>query len=85
MAAMKAVDLAKLLRSDVYDLKRAADYLGLAPNSVEYAVYRGRLAAVQYGHKKLFTKDDLEDYRMKRGRGRGSMLEEARVIVVDNE
>ena len=43
------------------------------------------MAAVQYGHKKLFTKDDLEDYRMKRGRGRGSMLEEARVIVVDNE
>jgi excisionase family DNA binding protein len=82
MTAMKAADLAKLLREDVLDLQGAAEYLGLEKNSVEYAVYRGRLTAVQFANKKLFTKSDLRQYKMLRGRGKASQLEDVRIIVV---
>lgn len=78
----RAEDLAKLLSSDILDVEDAAAFLGIARNSIEYAAYRQRIPYVQYGAKKLFTKDDLRDYASKRGRGRDSQLDEAPHFVV---
>ncbi len=70
----RADDLAELLSAEIMDTADAAAFLGLAKNSVEYAAYRGRIAFVQYGAKKLFTRQDLMDYARNRGRGRESRL-----------
>ena len=78
----RAADLADLLSSQIFDAEDAAEFLGLARNSIEYAAYRRRIPYVQYGAKKLFTRQDLVDYRDKRGRGRESKLEDAPRILV---
>jgi excisionase family DNA binding protein len=70
----RAADLAAILEAEVLDVEGAARYLGLAKNSVEYAAYRKRIPHVQFGAKKLFTRDDLADYKGHRGRGRDSQL-----------
>jgi Helix-turn-helix domain len=71
-----AAELADLLSHEIFDADDAARFLGLARNSIEYAAYRKRIAYVQYGAKKLFTRKDLLEYASKRGRGRDSKLEE---------
>lgn len=71
----RAVDLAKLLSTEVMDTADAASFLGIAKASLEYAAYRGRIAFVRYGNKKLFTRQDLTDYANNRGRGKESRLE----------
>lgn len=81
-AGFRAADLAKLLSDQIMDAEDAARFLGLARNSIEYAAYRRRIPYVQYGAKKLFTRDDLTDYAGSRGRGRDSRLQDAPVIVV---
>lgn len=81
-AGFRAADLAKLLSDQIMDAEDAARFLGLARNSVEYAAYRRRIPYVQYGAKKLFTRDDLTDYASNRGRGRDSKLQDAPVLVV---
>lgn len=78
----RAEDLATLLSRDIFDAEDAARFLGIARNSVEYAAYRKRIPYVQYGAKKLFTRQDLLDYASNRGRGRESRLEDAPVHVV---
>lgn len=78
----RAADLAALLGKEVYDVEDAAQFLRIARNSIEYAAYRGRIAHVQYGAKKLFARADLMDYASGRGRGRESTLEDAPVYVV---
>lgn len=70
----RAVDLARLLETEVMDTADAASFLGIAKASLEYAAYRGRIAFVRYGNKKLFTRQDLMDYAGNRGRGRESRL-----------
>lgn len=71
---LRAKDLAEMLATEVLDAADAARFLGIARNSIEYAAYRHRIPYVQYGAKKLFTRADLEDYAMNRGRGRESRL-----------
>ena len=71
---LTAEDLAELLSREILDAEDAAAFLGIARNSLEYAVQRSRIAYVQYGSKKLFTRADLLDYRRRRGRGRNSRL-----------
>lgn len=78
----RAEDLAALLSKDILDAEDAAEFLGIARNSIEYAAYRRRIPYVQYGAKKLFTRADLMDYASKRGRGRDSQLDEAAVHIV---
>jgi hypothetical protein len=73
----RAADLAELLSTEILDASDAAAFLGIARNSIEYAAYRHRIAFVQYGAKKLFTRKDLMDYAANRGRGRDSHLQEA--------
>jgi hypothetical protein len=80
--AFRALDLAKLLSTEIMDTADAAAFLGLAKGSIEYAAYRGRIAFVQYGAKKLFTRQDLMDYAANRGRGRESRLETVEPEVV---
>ena len=73
-AAFTAEDLAELLSRDILDAEDAAAFLGIARNSLEYAAQRSRIAYVQYGAKKLFTRADLLDDQRRRGRGRTSRL-----------
>lgn len=80
---LRATDLAALLSTQIFDPEDAARYLGIARNSVEYAAYRHRLPYVQYGAKKLFTKADLDDYRLLRGKGRESKLETVESVTVE--
>ena len=81
-ASLRAEDLATLLSKDIFDADDAAQFLGIARNSIEYAAYRRRIPYVQYGAKKLFTRADLMDYAANRGRGRDSRLEDAKSFVV---
>lgn len=71
---LTARSLAQLLSRDILDADDAAAFLGIARNSLEYAAMRSRIAYVQYGSKKLFTRADLLDYQRRRGRGRNSRL-----------
>lgn len=58
----RAAELARMLRNEVFDMEDAAAFLHIKKNSLEYAVYRGRIPCVQYGAKKLFTKKDLQTH-----------------------
>ena len=80
--SLRAEQLADLLGREILDAEDAARFLGIAQNSIEYAVYRRRIPCVQYGAKKLFARADLLDYSSARGRGRESRLEEQPVLVV---
>lgn len=79
---LRAEALAELLSTEILDADDAARFLGIARNSIEYAAYRHRIPYVQYGAKKLFTREDLLDYNRNRGRGRESRLEAAPFYVV---
>jgi hypothetical protein len=73
--------LAGLFQSGyVYDIEGAAKYLGIARNSVEYAVVRGKLSCVLIPGKKLFARADLDSYIGARDKGRKSRLTPVRVI-----
>lgn len=78
----RAEDAAELMSKVIYDAEDAARFLGIARNSIEYAAYRHRIPYIQYGAKKLFTKDDLLEYNSRRGRGRESKLEDEPVFVI---
>ncbi len=68
-------ELARLMRRrEIMDLDDAATYLGLKKVSLEGAATRRRIGYVQVGSKKLFTKDDLDDYADRSDRGRFSEL-----------
>lgn len=71
---LRAAQLADVLSNEVFDAEDAAKLLGIARNSLEYAAYRRRIAFVQYGAKKFFTRLDLLDYASARGKGRESRL-----------
>jgi len=77
----RAADLKELLSTEIMDASDAAAFLGIARNSIEYAAYRKRIAFVQYGAKKLFTRADLQDYARNRGRGRDSKLDDQKPFV----
>jgi hypothetical protein len=79
---VRAADLAELLFNEVMDVEDAARYLGIARNSMEYAAYRKRVPFVHYAAKKLFTRADLDDYALSRGRGRRSELQTVDPFVV---
>jgi hypothetical protein len=79
---LTAEGLAALLQQEIYDLEDGAARIGLKPNGLEYAAYRGRIPYVQYGDKKLFTQHDLMQYHDRRGRGSQSKLEPAKHFVV---
>lgn len=72
--AFRAADLKRLLEDEVFDTARAADYLGVQPNSLEVAAHRKRIPFVHINRTKLFTRDDLNDYRERRAPGRASRL-----------
>ncbi|MFN8629286.1 MAG: helix-turn-helix domain-containing protein [Chloroflexota bacterium] len=74
LEGLTAATLAELLSREILDADDAAEFLGIARNSLEYAAQRSRIAYVQYGAKKLFTRADLLDYRRRRGHGRNSRL-----------
>jgi len=78
----RAADLAELLTNEVFDTEDGAALLGVKKNSLDYAIYRGRIPAVQYGRRRLLTRADLEDYARKRGRGRDSKLRNEKKFVV---
>ena len=65
---LTAEGLAQLLETDLFTIDRAAEYLGIAPDSVEAAGARGRLPFVQLARKKLFIREELDDYLAKVGR-----------------
>lgn len=54
----------------IYDLAGAADYLGIAKNSIERSVARGRISCVVLANKKLFTRADLDAYKLNLGHGK---------------
>jgi len=78
----RAADLAKLLSNEVFDTEDGAALIGIEKNSLDYAIYRGRIPAVQYGRRRLLTRADLEDYARNRGRGRDSKLRNEKKFVV---
>lgn len=78
----RAQELSELLARHIFDADDAADFLGIKRNSLEYAAYRKRIPYVQYGAKKLFTRQDLEEYAARRGKGRYSQLEEVDPVEV---
>lgn len=57
------------------DIEDAATYLGIQKVSLEAACQRRTVGYVQVGSKKLFTRDDLDEYAAKRAKGRFSSLE----------
>jgi hypothetical protein len=78
----RAPDLAALIGLLVFDLRDAASLLGIRPSSLQYAAYKHRVSYVQYGSAKFFTRDDLIEYAISRGRGRESRLERRAHFVV---
>jgi len=63
-----------LLSNNVLGVNEAAKYLGIRPNSLEVAAFRGRIAYAKMAGRLLFTKKDLDQYREGRGKGRASKL-----------
>lgn len=82
MTGLRAPDLAALLGTEIMDSEDAAEFLGIRQNSLDYAMYRGRISYVQYGPRRMLTKQDLIDYKQKRDRGRRSSLTDATAYVV---
>lgn len=78
----RAEQLWHLLQTEVFDTEDAARLLDIERGSLDYAAYRERIPHVRLGAKKLFTRLDLEDYRMNRDRGNRSRLGKAKVYVV---
>lgn len=77
-------DLAALLRKrEIMDVLDASTYLGIEKVSLEAAAARRRIGYVQVGYKKLFTKQDLDDYRAKADRGRFSELTTVEPEIID--
>lgn len=84
MKPFTAAELAYLLSTEVFDAEQAAEYLGIARNSIEYAAYRKRIAYVAWAGKKLFVRADLDAYVAQRGKGRGSHLRGVEPIAVED-
>lgn len=82
MTGLRAPDLAQLLGTEILDSEDAAHFLGIEKNSLDYAMYRGRIPFVQYGPRRMLTKQDLIDYRNRRDRGRRSGLTDEKAYVV---
>lgn len=84
ISGLRAPDLAALLglKGEILDSEDAAEFLGIQKNSLEYAMYRGRVPYVQYGPRRMLTKTDLIEYRQRRDRGRRSGLKDATSYVV---
>lgn len=82
MTGLRAPELATLLGTEILDSEDAAQFLGIEKNSLDYAMYRGRISYVQYGPRRMLTKQDLIDYKNKRDRGRRSGLTDATAYVV---
>ncbi len=74
--------LAKLLETEVMDRDDAAKFLGVSVTSVEMAAWRQRVPSVQYKRLRLFARQDLLDYRHRRGTGRASKLKPQPMYVV---
>lgn len=69
-------ELARLMRQrEIMTVEDAATYLGIKKVSLEMQAARHRIGYVQVGYKKLFTKQDLDEYREKAKKGRFSDLE----------
>lgn len=67
--------LASLMRRrEIMDIDDAATYLGIQKVSLEAACQRRTVGYVQVGSKKLFTREDLDEYMEKRAKGRFSNL-----------
>ena len=72
---LRAADLARLLRIDIFNVESAAQFLGIEPEGVIQAARRGRLTHVRYKTLRLFAREDLLDYMRQRGPGRASEIE----------
>lgn len=81
---LRAEALADLLGDAIMDAEDAAAFLEIEKNSVDYAMFRGRLPYVQYGSRRLIARGDLEEYKRKRGRGRDSQLIDATAYARDH-
>jgi hypothetical protein len=67
-------ELAALMEREVFDTTGAAAFLDISPNSLQMASLRKRVAFVDFGRLRLYTRADLLDYARRRGTGRGSLL-----------
>ena len=77
-------DLARMMRQrQIMDVEDAATYLGIQKVSLEAAAARRRIGYVQLGYKKLFTKDDLDEYRARAAKGRFSRLTEKMPEIIE--
>lgn len=59
-----------ILREQVYDLARAANFLGIRTDSLASIAKRGRIPFVNVGRKMLFLRADIEAYDIRRKRRR---------------
>ena len=83
--ALRAEDLAQLVRTQMFDLDDAAAFLGLDRSGIWAACYRRRIRFVQYGRHKYFAIDDLRSYAAARNRGLASELVRERPLEVVTE
>lgn len=85
MAEIRAAELARLLRTQIFNATDAAQFLGIEPEGVIQAARRGRLTHVRYKHLRLFAREDLLDYMRQRGPGRASEIRPAVTFVARHE
>lgn len=77
-------ELARLMRArEIMDVDDAATYLGIEKVSLEAAASRRTIGYVQVGFKKLFTKQDCDEYAAKRAKGRFSQLDRHEPEVIE--
>jgi excisionase family DNA binding protein len=51
---------------DLLTTQMAADYTGLALNTIQQYVWSGRLKSTKFGHQRVINKNDLDEFQAKR-------------------